>query len=76
MHAHMYTYVQGFFVNNISGYAKFPVTCFLDFYQKNFSTFYPKFFPVILFKAQSKKNPIFKPNFWPFLVITTKTISL
>ena len=41
-------YHQGIFLNNISGYAKFPMTCFLDIYQKN-TIFYPKFFPVIFF---------------------------
>jgi len=45
---------QGFFVNNISGYAKFPMTCFLDIYQKKLAIFYPKFFPVIFFKYNPK----------------------
>ena len=27
--------ISALFVNNISGYAKFPITCFLDIYPKN-----------------------------------------
>ena len=48
---------QGFFVNNISGYAKFPMTCFLDIYPKKLAIFYPKFFPVISFKYNPKSFP-------------------
>jgi len=44
---HLLLIKQGFFVNNISGYAKFPMTCFLDVYQKNF--FLPEIFSGYLF---------------------------
>src|SRR6218665_3970028 len=48
---------RAFFVNNISGYTKFPMTCFFRYLPKNLAIFYPKFFPVICFKYNSKNFP-------------------
>ena len=70
-----YDNTQGFFVNNISGYAKFPMTCFLGIYQKTYDFLFEIFFGD-LFLSTIQKIPISKPNFFPFLVIYHKTISL
>ena len=42
----LYCIIQGLFVNNISGYTKFPMTCFLDNYLPKIES---TFFPVIFF---------------------------
>ena len=42
-------HTQCFFVNNISGYAKFPMTCFFRYLPKNLAIFYPNCVPVIFF---------------------------
>src|SRR6218665_3046242 len=54
---------RAFFVNNISGYAKFPMTWSFRYLPKKLAILYTKFFPVIFFKYNPKNFPFLSRMF-------------